>query len=88
MDLVGDTGENGKTNRRRRVHPDRSLVWNGPAKRKCPWKKLHKSLFIHLYFTKGKSNGTYIRVKFYLNHGPEEPEVYTANIPGVSNMMT
>jgi hypothetical protein len=43
---------------------------------KCPWRKLHKG-----------SNGINIPVKFYLNHGPQEPEIYNANIPGVSNMI-
>jgi hypothetical protein len=44
---------------------------------KCPWRKLHKG-----------SNGINIPVKFYLNHGPQEPEIYIANIPGgVSNMI-
>jgi hypothetical protein len=43
---------------------------------KCPWRKLHKG-----------SNGINIRVKFYLNHGPQEPEIYIANIPGLSNMI-
>jgi hypothetical protein len=27
-----------------------------------------------------------LTVKFYLNHGPQEPEIYIANIPGVSDM--
>jgi hypothetical protein len=40
---------------------------------KCPWRKLHKG-----------SNGINIPVKFYLNHGPQEPEIYIANIPGVT----
>jgi hypothetical protein len=26
-------------------------------------------------------------LKIYLNHGPQEPEIYIANIPGVSNMI-
>jgi hypothetical protein len=26
-------------------------------------------------------------LKFNLNHGPQEPEIYIANIPGVSNMI-
>jgi hypothetical protein len=43
---------------------------------KCPWRKLHK-----------ESNGINIPVKFYLNHGPQEPEIYIANIPGVRNMI-
>jgi hypothetical protein len=43
---------------------------------KCPWRKLHKG-----------SNGINIAVKFYLKHGPQEPEIYIANIPGVSNMI-
>jgi hypothetical protein len=45
---------------------------------KCPWKKLYK-----------ESNGINIPVKFYLNNGPQEPEIYSyiANIPGVSNMI-
>jgi hypothetical protein len=43
---------------------------------KCPWRKLHK-----------RSNGINIPVKVYLNHGPQEPEIYTANILGVSNMI-
>jgi hypothetical protein len=43
---------------------------------KCSWRKLHK-----------ESNGIYIPVKFYLNHGPQEPEIYVANIPGVRNMI-
>jgi hypothetical protein len=42
---------------------------------KCPSRKLHKG-----------SNGINIPVKFYLNHGPQEREIYIANIPGVSNM--
>jgi hypothetical protein len=42
---------------------------------KCPWRKLHK----------GRSNIN-IPLKFYLNHGPQEPEIYIANIPDVSNM--
>jgi hypothetical protein len=42
----------------------------------CPWRKLHKGI-----------NGINITVKFYLNHGPQEPEIYTANIPDVSNMI-
>jgi hypothetical protein len=33
------------------------------------------------------ANGTNIPVKFYLNHGPQEPEICLANIPGVSNMI-
>jgi hypothetical protein len=40
-----------------------------------------------LCFTKGRSNGTNVYVKFYLNHGPQEPEIYNANIPGVGNMI-
>jgi hypothetical protein len=32
---------------------------------KCPWRKLHKG-----------SNGINIPVKFYLNHGPQKPEIY------------
>jgi hypothetical protein len=55
--------------------------------RKCPWKKLHKLLVIQFSFTKGRSNGTNIYVEFYLNHGPQEPEIYIANIPGGSNMI-
>jgi hypothetical protein len=43
---------------------------------KCPWIKLHNG-----------SNGIDIPVKFYLNHGPQEPEIYIANIPGMSNMI-
>jgi hypothetical protein len=43
---------------------------------KCPWRKLHKG-----------SNGSNIPVKFYLIHGPQEPEIYIANIPDVSNMI-
>jgi hypothetical protein len=45
---------------------------------KCPWRKLNKG-----------SNGINILGKFYLNHGPQEPEIYSyiANIPGVSNMI-
>jgi hypothetical protein len=43
---------------------------------KCPWRKLHKG-----------SNGINIPVKFYLNHGSQESEIYIANIPGVSNMI-
>jgi hypothetical protein len=43
---------------------------------KCPWRKPHKG-----------SKGINIPVKFYLNHGPQEPEIYTANIPGVSSMI-
>jgi hypothetical protein len=43
---------------------------------KCAWRKLHK-----------ESNGINIPVKCYLNHGPQEPEIYIANIPGVSNMI-
>jgi hypothetical protein len=43
---------------------------------KCPWRKLHKG-----------SNGINFPVKFYLNHGPQEPQIYIANIPGVSNMI-
>jgi hypothetical protein len=43
---------------------------------KCPWRKLHKG-----------SNGFNIPVKFYLNHGPQEPEIYIAYIPDVSNMI-
>jgi hypothetical protein len=43
---------------------------------KCPWRKLHKG-----------SNGINIPVEFYLNHRPQEPEIYIANIPGVSNMI-
>jgi hypothetical protein len=43
---------------------------------KCPWRKLHKG-----------SNGISIAVKFYLNHGSQEPEIHIANIPGVSNMI-
>jgi hypothetical protein len=73
--------------RRRTVHPDLVFRWNGPAKSKCACKKLHKSLVIHLCFTKGRSNGTNIHLKFYLNHGPQEPEIYIANIPGVSSMI-
>jgi hypothetical protein len=42
---------------------------------KFSWRKLHKG-----------SNGINIPVKFYLNHGPLEPEIYIANIPGVSNI--
>jgi hypothetical protein len=34
---------------------------------KCPWRKLHKG-----------SNGINIPVKFYLIHGPQEPEIYIA----------
>jgi hypothetical protein len=34
-----------------------------------------------------KYNIINIPVKLYLNHGPQEPEIYTANIPGVSNMI-
>jgi hypothetical protein len=36
---------------------------------------------------KGRSNGTNSPVKFYFNHGPQEPEIYIANIPGVRNMI-
>jgi hypothetical protein len=72
--------------RRRKVHPDRGLRWNGLAKRKCPWKKLQKSLVIHLCFTKGRSNSSNILAKFYLNHGLQEPDIYIANIPAMSNM--
>jgi hypothetical protein len=43
---------------------------------KYPWRKLHKG-----------SNGINIPVKFYLNHGPQEPEIYITNIQGVSNMI-
>jgi hypothetical protein len=43
---------------------------------KCPWRKLHKG-----------SNGINIPVKFYLNHGSQEAEIYIANIPGASNMI-
>jgi hypothetical protein len=43
---------------------------------KCAWIKLHKG-----------SKGINIPVKFYFNHGPQEPEIYIANIPGVSNMI-
>jgi hypothetical protein len=43
---------------------------------KCPWRKLHKGC-----------NGINIPVKFYLNHGPPEPEIHIANIPGVSKMI-
>jgi hypothetical protein len=43
---------------------------------KCPWRKLNKG-----------SNRINIPVKFNLNHGPQEPEIYTENIPGVSNMI-
>jgi hypothetical protein len=43
---------------------------------KCPWRKLHKG-----------SNGINIPVKFYLNHGAQGPEIYIANIPGVSNLI-
>jgi hypothetical protein len=50
-------------------------------------KKLHKSLVIHLCFTKERSNSTNIYVKFYLKQGLQEPEIYIANIPGVRNMM-
>ena len=53
---------------------------------KMPLEKLHKELVIHLFFTKGRSNGTNIRIKFYLNRGSQEPEIYIANIPGVSNV--
>jgi hypothetical protein len=42
----------------------------------CPWRKLHKG-----------SNGINIPVKLLLNHGPQEPKIYIANIPGVSNMI-
>jgi hypothetical protein len=45
--------------------------------KKCPWRMLGKG-----------SNGINIPVKVYLNHhGPQEPEIYIANIPGVSNMI-
>jgi hypothetical protein len=43
---------------------------------KCPWRKLHKG-----------SKGITIPVTFYLNHGPQEPEICIANIPGVSKMI-
>jgi hypothetical protein len=43
---------------------------------KCPWRKLHRG-----------SDGINITVKFYLNHGPQEPEIYITNIPGVSNII-
>jgi hypothetical protein len=43
---------------------------------KCPWRKLRKG-----------SNGINIPAKFYLNHVPQEPEIYIANISGVSNMI-
>jgi hypothetical protein len=43
---------------------------------KCLWRKLHKG-----------SNGINVPDKFYLNHGRQEPEIYIANIPGVSNMI-
>jgi hypothetical protein len=43
---------------------------------KCPWRKLHKG-----------SNDINIPVKFYLNHGRQEPAIYIANIPVVSNMI-
>jgi hypothetical protein len=36
---------------------------------KCLWRKLHKG-----------SNGINIHVKLYLNYGPQEPEIYIANI--------
>jgi hypothetical protein len=38
---------------------------------------------------KGKNNGINIYVKFYLNHGPQEPGIYEyiATIPGVNNMI-
>jgi hypothetical protein len=36
---------------------------------KCPWRKLHKG-------------SNCIPVKFYLNYGPQEPEIHIANIPG------
>jgi hypothetical protein len=38
-------------------------------------------------FIKGRNNDTNIPVKFYLNHGPQEPEIYIVNIPSVSNMI-
>jgi hypothetical protein len=43
---------------------------------KCLLRKLHKG-----------SNGINIPVKCHLNHGPQEPEIYIANIPDVSNMI-
>jgi hypothetical protein len=44
---------------------------------KFPWRKVHKG-----------SNGINTPVKLYLNHGPQETEIYISNIPGVSNMIT
>jgi hypothetical protein len=44
--------------------------------KKCSWRKLHKG-----------RNGINITVKFYLNHGRQEPEIYIAIIPRVSNMI-
>jgi hypothetical protein len=76
---------------RQRVRRQQSTLTQGfeiewLAKGKCPWKK--DTQINHLCFTKGRYNGTNIRVKIYLNRGRQEPEIYNANIQGVSNMMS
>jgi hypothetical protein len=43
---------------------------------KCPWRKLRE-----------ESNGINIPVIFYLSYVSQEPEIYIANMPGVSNMI-
>jgi hypothetical protein len=40
-----------------------------------------ESLVIHLCFPEGRCNDTNIYIKFYLNRGPQESEIYIANIP-------
>jgi hypothetical protein len=70
---------------RRTVHPDGFEVeWAG--QKKMPLEKATQIVGYSPLLYKGRSNGTNIRVKLYLNHGPQEPGIYFANIPGVSNM--
>jgi hypothetical protein len=58
----------------RQVVSRKSILTQGFEK--CPWRKVHKG-----------SNGINIHVKFCLNYGPQKPEIYIANIPGVSNII-